>query len=210
MRPENQSGEQTRSFIEQARRAQIVRAAVETIAELGFAKSSFVRIAGRAGISPGLISYHFAGKDELIAQVAADIGAAMNEAIEERAAGARSYLDALRAMIRGLVLFCAEHRTEMYALREIAENAPASGGAAVDRNVSVDQLAGLLREGQEHGEFRAFDPHLMAVTLNAALEAAPRELYSRPETDAGRYAEELAETFALAVRRTGRGRRRHG
>jgi len=202
VQPGNQSGEQTRSFIERARRAQIVRAAVETIAELGFAKASFVRIAGRAGISPGLISYHFAGKDELIAQVAADIERAMNEAIEERAAGARSYLDALRAMISGLVLFCAEHRTEMYALREIASN-----GGPGDRDTSVEAIAGMLREGQEHGEFREFDPHLMAVTLNAALEAAPRELYSRPETDADRYAEELAETFALAVRRPGRGRR---
>lgn len=203
MQPGNQSGTQTRSFIEQARRAQIVHAAVETIAELGFARASFVRIAGRAKISPGLISYHFAGKDELIAQVVADIDTAMNQAIEERAAGAATYLDAMRAMITSLVHFCAEHRTEMYALREISAN-----GGPVDRDTSIAQLAGMLREGQECGEFREFDPHLMAVTLNAALEAAPRELYSRPDTDVDRYADELAETFVLAVRSTGRGRRR--
>lgn len=206
MRPGNQSGDQTRSFIEQARRAQIVAAAVETIAELGFAKASFVRIAGRAGISPGLISYHFANKDELIAQVAADVQAGMTAAVEERTAGAESYPAALRGLITGMVLFSAEHRTEMYALREIATNTP-----LVDRDDSVADLAGMFREGQEHGEFRDFDPHLMAVTVNAALEAAPRELYSRPETDARTYADELAETFALAVRRTGRlWRRRDG
>lgn len=205
MRPGNQTGDQTRSFIEQARRAQIVRAAVETIAELGFARSSFVRIAGRAGISPGLISYHFAGKDELIAEVVAHVTGAMTAAIEERTAGTETYTDALRALITGIVHYSAEHRTEMYALREIAAN-----GGPLDRDNDIAELAGMLRAGQEAGEFRDFTPHLMAVTLNAALEAAPRELYSHRETDAGTYAEELAETFVLAVCRPARPTRTEG
>ncbi|GAB3437970.1 TetR family transcriptional regulator [Actinophytocola sediminis] len=178
-----------------------MHAATETIAELGFAKASLVRIAGRAKISPGLISYHFAGKDELIAQVVTDVVAAMNAEIERRSAGAESYLDALRAIITGFVHFCAEHRTRMYALREIAANGGPVAGAD-----TADQLTELLRAGQAEAEFRDFDPHLMAVTLNAALQAVPAELYSRAETDAGRYADELAETFVLAVTR----RRRRG
>jgi AcrR family transcriptional regulator len=47
------------TFVEAARRDQIVRAAIETIAEEGYARASFVRIAQRASISPGLITYHF-------------------------------------------------------------------------------------------------------------------------------------------------------
>ena len=59
-----------RSFIEQSRRAQIVDAAISTIAEVGYAKASFARIAERAGLSStGLISYHFANRAELIAEV---------------------------------------------------------------------------------------------------------------------------------------------
>ena len=51
-----------RSFTEGARRAQIVQAAIETIAEAGFRHATFARIAERAGLSStGLISYHFAG-----------------------------------------------------------------------------------------------------------------------------------------------------
>jgi TetR/AcrR family transcriptional regulator, fatty acid metabolism regulator protein len=70
-----QPGEVTseRTFIETARRAQIVAAAIDTIAEAGYAHMSFARIAGRAGISRGLISYHFAGKDDLIKQVVHDV-----------------------------------------------------------------------------------------------------------------------------------------
>ena len=50
-------------FTEHARRAQIVGAAVETIADLGYGQASFAQIARRAGpSSTGLISYHFAHK----------------------------------------------------------------------------------------------------------------------------------------------------
>jgi TetR/AcrR family transcriptional regulator, fatty acid metabolism regulator protein len=42
---------------------------VPTIAEAGYAGASFARIAGNLGISRGLISYHFTGKDDLIKQV---------------------------------------------------------------------------------------------------------------------------------------------
>lgn len=173
-----------------------MHAAIETIAELGFARATLVRIAGRAEISPGLISYHFAGKDELIAQVVADTVARAGEAIERRADATDDYLAALRAVITGFVHFCAENRTRMYALREIAANGGPVAGAT-----NVDEFVELLTEGQREGEFREFDPHLMAVTLDAALQAVPAQLYTRDDLDAGHYADELAETFVLAVRR---------
>jgi AcrR family transcriptional regulator len=55
------------TITERARRAQIVTAAIGTIAELDYAGASFKQIAARAGLSStGLISYHFAGKQELV------------------------------------------------------------------------------------------------------------------------------------------------
>lgn len=77
--------------------AQIVTAAIEVIAELGFARASFAQIARRAGLSgTELISYHLAGK--------------------ERAASAA---DALAAYIAGNAEFVAAHRAEMRAMLEI-------------------------------------------------------------------------------------------
>ena len=61
-------GQKPRSFIEEARRAQIISSAIEVIAELGFARASLAQIARHAGISKGVISYHFAGGEVLIAQ----------------------------------------------------------------------------------------------------------------------------------------------
>jgi hypothetical protein len=56
-----------RSLTATARRAQIIAATIETIAELGYGQASFGRIAERAGLSSTrLISYHFADKQELL------------------------------------------------------------------------------------------------------------------------------------------------
>src|ERR1041384_2880891 len=60
----------TRTFTQNARRAQIVQAAIETLAESGYAKASFTRISQQAQLSStGMISYHFSGKPELFAEV---------------------------------------------------------------------------------------------------------------------------------------------
>ncbi|MGA9830159.1 MAG: TetR family transcriptional regulator, partial [Trebonia sp.] len=57
MRSETNPGGQrkARTFIETARRAQIMAAAIDTIAELGFGQASLARIAERAGTSKGVI-----------------------------------------------------------------------------------------------------------------------------------------------------------
>ncbi|MBB5909238.1 TetR/AcrR family transcriptional regulator [Actinoalloteichus hymeniacidonis] len=204
------SDQKSRTFIEQARREQILRAATETIAEVGLAKASLARIAAHAGISAALISYHFDGRDDLINQVAAQVDTEIEQALEQRMANAASYVDALRGLITGFVHYTAKHRTQMYALYAIASSARARTGTSNrhDREAIAASLSGLLIEGQQHREFRDFSVPVMAATLASVLESVPRELYSKPELDVDTYAEELAEIFAIAVRRTGRGRRR--
>ena len=73
-----------RTFIEKARRQQIVAAAIDTIAEVGFGQASLARIAERIGISKGVISYHFEGKDDLMRQVAIEIVEAARDYIVPR------------------------------------------------------------------------------------------------------------------------------
>lgn len=215
MQSRNESGAQgSRSFIETARRAQIVRAAIETIADVGYAKASFARIAERAAISPGLISYHFSARVELIQQVVLDVTGSMDRTLAERAEGQPTYVGALRELIVGFVYFCADHPTEIVALGQVLSASSADedtrGLASTQRETSLAELEQMLRDGQEAGEFRAFPTRPMAVTLLAAMEAVPVELYGRPDTDVAVYAAELATTFELAVRRSRRGRKSHG
>lgn len=88
----------------------IVVAAVEAFAELGFEAASTRDIAGRAGVSQGLLTYHFTSKDALW-RAAADriftsLGQELGAALD--AAGA-SPSDRAREAIRVYVRFAAAH-----------------------------------------------------------------------------------------------------
>jgi AcrR family transcriptional regulator len=211
MQPENESGGQAktgshgRSFIEQARRAQIITATIGTIAEIGYAKASFVQIARRAGISPGLITYHFAKREELMKQVMLTVHDSMDQSLTARSENADGYAAALRALIEGFVHYCAEHPAELIAISQIAaaaRDAEAARTWSEEQHAStLTELENMFREGQDCGELREFSPRVMAVSVIAAMEATPAELMARPDTDVAQYAKELADLFELAVRR---------
>jgi len=63
------NGQDARSFVETARRQQIVECAIDAIAEVGYGRASLAEVARRAGVSKSLLLYHFAGKDELVDEV---------------------------------------------------------------------------------------------------------------------------------------------
>ena len=54
----------------------------------------------------------------------------------------------------------------------------------------------FFRAGQAEGEFRAFDPQVMAVSLRAAIDAVA----TMPDVDHAAYARELVELFDRATR----------
>lgn len=135
-----------RTFIETARRAQIAAVAIDTFAGLGCAGASFARIAERLGISRGLISYHFAGKDDLMRQVVHE------------------------AAVRNAV-------------------------SALEHVLSGSQVAGQFRPD--------FDPHVMAIAIRAAIEAASPLLASGSRLDIDSHSRELVAIFDLAARPRG-------
>ncbi|HTT52056.1 MAG TPA: TetR family transcriptional regulator [Streptosporangiaceae bacterium] len=191
-----------RSFTEGARRAQIVQAAIETIAEAGYQGATFARIARHAGLSStGLISYHFAGRDELIGEVVAKVIADIGAFMAQRMAGATGPAAALRAYIEGNAEFTAAHRADMKALLEIFLNGGLHYGAA-DEQAALSPLEEILRAGQRTGEFRGFDPTVMATLIQRAVDGLPFLLAARPGLDVTAYAAEVVTTFELATRAT--------
>jgi AcrR family transcriptional regulator len=195
----------TRTLASTARRAQIVAATVEVIAEEGFAQTSFARIAERAGLSSTrLISYHFAGKAELIEAVVGEVIGTMGEYVggridlaEQTAPGSATAI--LRAYIEGNVAFIASHRTQMQALLRVVVS---SGMPATDSpQATATPLEGLLRHGQSTGEFRPFDAATVASAIQRAIEALPFLLSAQPDLDCDLYAAELVELYLRGVRK---------
>jgi AcrR family transcriptional regulator len=191
----------TRTVTETARRAQIVAAAIETIADLGYRQASFAQIARRAGLSStGLISYHFTDKSDLMAQVAAETAASMGQHMSERMAHCSSAADALKTYIHASVEFVADHRRQVKALLEIFMN----GGIRYDGNtelVVLSPVEQILRSGQAVGEFRDFDARVMAAVVQRSVDGLPFLLETYADINLDAYAAELATTFALATRR---------
>ena len=52
--------------LEEDRRGQLIEVAIDSLAELGFVGSTLAQIAGRAGVSAGLIAHYFGDKDGLL------------------------------------------------------------------------------------------------------------------------------------------------
>lgn len=195
----------TRTFTETARRAQIVAAAIDTIAELGYGQASLARIAETAGTSKGVIIYHFGGKDELMRELVAEVVARgvayMEPQIDAEPTGAGK----LRAYIESNLAFMGENRNHMVAIFEIALNARAADGSRLYdvsvQDAGVAALEQLLAYFQGTGEFRAgFDPHVMAMVIRAAINAVPAQLARDPALDVAHHAREIADLFHIATR----------
>ncbi|MCO5998101.1 TetR/AcrR family transcriptional regulator [Actinoallomurus rhizosphaericola] len=188
----------TRQAATAARKEQIIRAAIALLAERGYQATTFEAICREAGLSSKrLITYHFSGKDELLAavadQVVADAEAYMRPALDA-ATGAR---DLLAALIRANVAFIADHTPQVRALQQIFLNG-GLGDWQRHHIDSVNRLAGLFADGQRTGAFRSFDPQVMAAALRASIDSVSPLLSAG--LPPGRCADELVEIFDRSTR----------
>ncbi|MEV5161085.1 TetR family transcriptional regulator [Streptomyces sp. NPDC053728] len=189
-----------RTFTQDARRAQIVEATIETLAEIGYTRTSFTAICRHANLSStGLISYHFAGKPQLLREVTRTIVEKAGPLRACRVAQETTYRGKLAAYISSHFDFMAAFPAHARALTEIAElvrEGPAPGLDDVARSaLSVEGLVVLLEEGCRAGEFRVSDPAVLALAVHGAIDNVVRhhELFAVADLD--RLARELTAIF---------------
>jgi AcrR family transcriptional regulator len=192
-------------IIEEARRRQIIDAAVETVANLGYAQASLSRIAQHAQISKSVISYHFAGKDDLLEQVVTQIYDDSWTFIEARLEAEDTASGKLRAYIRCNLDYLSAHRSRALAVGDIVRSHRAPDGtprfaATTDESV-VDLLTEILRQGLADGEFRDLDPRVVAVTVGQALIGVLGLWVMDPAVDLAACTTELITLFDRATRK---------
>jgi TetR/AcrR family transcriptional regulator, fatty acid metabolism regulator protein len=195
-----------RTFTEQQRRTQLVAAAIEVIAERGYVNASLSAVAERAGTSKGVLLYHFAGKDDLVSAVVADVTATAREMLGPRIRDAGGPRERLQAYISERIGFLATHATAMRALLDIAISGRTPEGGQVHSEVgpelAVTDIEALLAAGQAEGDFRDFALRPMALSISQAIDGVLLQLASRPDLDLALWAREIATTFDTATRRT--------
>lgn len=200
-------GKRPGTLTQEVRRQRIVDAAIDCLAREGWHNTTLAVIAAQAGISRGLISYHFAGRDDLYGAVLESVvetvfgagSVAMQQGIDE-AATARGKL---QAYIEGNLRFIGAHRREMAALGQVMPNLRRpDGGPRFDADAEEPVLAGtalLFEYGLSTGEFRSVDARSAAYTLRRCIDGAALKIVADPEFDIEAYARELTALFLQGV-----------
>ena len=199
------------TLIEEVRRRQIVDAAIETIALRGFSKTTLNDIAKQAGVSTGVITYHFKNKDDLIEQSIKKLLEAPNSYVVARVDAQSTHPERLRAYILANIEFMRDHRSQsvalIYSFGSIGHPTGGSGqtagsGSEQERHrVMARQharirkyLTKILKAGQEAGEFGAFHADTIAQILFAALEGIILQwVFDEEAIDLGLFADELIQ-----------------
>jgi AcrR family transcriptional regulator len=196
------------SFIEKARRAQIVECAIETIAELGYAQASLGQIAKRANISKGVISYHFANKEELLEQIPIEYYLAWQAYVAPRIEAQASPKEMLRVYIESNLAFIDENRQHVIAVIETVSNMRTADGKlqfAEDHDEAILlPIENILTLGMQEGIFREFtrsSARVMALTIRHAIDGFTLELVRKPYLDVQEYARELVAIFDKSTKK---------
>jgi AcrR family transcriptional regulator len=181
---------------QKARREDIVAAAITVINRDGYAAASVDKIARDAGTTKSTVLYHFKTKD------------AINEALlsslfEDGAAYMAAYIVAaetrpekLRAYVTSNLRYIADHAAHVSAVHRILQNTE----LRPDIDDPVAWLTRLLAEGRQSGEFGAFDPRVVALSIRAVIDGAAFHFTAHPGLDFDLYICEATQLFDKATR----------
>ncbi|PEI81475.1 TetR/AcrR family transcriptional regulator [Bacillus toyonensis] len=203
MSTKNKPNKQTEmSFIEKARRAQIVECAIDTLAEVGYAQASLGQIAKRAKISKGVISYYFTNKEELLEQVIIDYYIACQFFSYPQIEAQNTPEGMLQTYIESNLKFIDKHRNHVFAVIEIVSNERTDEGKlrfAADHDETIFlPIKNILRLGMREGVFREFSEtalRVMALTIRHAIDGFSLELMRNPDLNVNDYTKELITIF---------------
>lgn len=201
------------SFIAEARRAQIIAAAITTLDDLGYVQSSLAQIAKRAEISTALISYHFADKEDLMNQVLVHLLEESTSYILERTRQHSSPAERLNAFIIASLAYQGTHRAQNTALLEIIFNARTADNIPYykldddEEESLVAELRQILREGQRQGLFGEFNIPVMSSMIQGAIGEYMLSSGVSRSVDLETYSSELVKIISKAVLITGNSNR---
>jgi AcrR family transcriptional regulator len=194
------------TFTQRKRRDQLVGCMIEAIADLGFARASIGEVARRAGVSKGVVTYHFAAKEDLIRAAITGVIASMEEYLTPRLLAAeptRFPERFIAAYISAWAGYYRSHTAQVLALARIfiafRDESGSPSPAFEARAGEVAAIEAVLRAGQDMGRFGSFNPHVMASVIKVAVEDLLAQFVSDPGLDIEGYAAQLTTLFERAT-----------
>ena len=147
-----------------------------------------------------MISYHFAGKDDLFAACVAEIEQETGAAMAPHLQVARGPVERLRAYIEADVALVAEHGAAVRALIDLLKHGVAHSPGVDGRQELFEHH---FQEGQAVGAFRSFDTATVAAAIIAGLDVTVWRAAHAAEppdpTELARLGRELADLYVRAT-----------
>jgi AcrR family transcriptional regulator len=170
------AGMSPRRKLSDARRRQILKAAVQVIAEKGLCDTGIKDVADQAGTSPALVIYYFGKKDILLAEALAFADEQFYAQTADAVAEMTSARDRLVELVRcSCSVGEAEDDFDEWALwLDLWARAPRDPDVARDR-AAMDRrwrttIGEIVRQGQAAGEFAPVDADAFALRLAALID----------------------------------------
>jgi AcrR family transcriptional regulator len=153
-------------------RDRIAQAAAEVIATKGFAQSTVREIADAAGMHVPTLYTHIASKDDLLELVYTWSMDRILVDVDDATANCLTIRDKVRAMIKSMLARANENKRRVGVLnRELRSLPHAARERVLARYRTIlSQMAGVIAEGIETGEFRKVDPMIVANIIDAACD----------------------------------------
>jgi AcrR family transcriptional regulator len=170
------AGMSPRRKLSDARRRQILKAAVQVIADKGLCDTGIKDVADQAGTSPALVIYYFGKKDILLAEALAFAEERFYAQTADAVAEMSSARDRLVELVRcSCSVGEAEDDFDEWVLwLDLWARAPRDPDVARDR-LAMDRrwrttIGEIVREGQARGEFAPVDVDAFALRLAALID----------------------------------------
>ena len=182
---------QPRKLSRAARRVQLIEATIEVLAEQGFARTTLTDVARKAGLSHGLVNFHFQTKDALLADTLGYLSEEYREnwvsALSKAGANPALQLDALiRADFEPVI--CSPARVSAWlSFWGEAQSRPLYQDKCGDNDRfyigKLEEIcADLLKQGQYAGHAVRIARVLRVTTEGVWMDlVATRDPYSRDE-----------------------------
>jgi len=196
-----------RPDVTEARKGQILQAAITVFSRLGLDQARMDDIVAEAGLSKGAIYWYFKSKDEIIAAILESV---FNREIVEL----KGLLEADGPVYARLLGFVRHTAAEIKAMTHLSPilyefYALAFRDKAVRKALQVDlrrylKLAGpLIQQGVERGEFRPIEAGVAANGLAAIIEGTMLLwVFDRAAFDVEQQVETAASIFLDGLRKT--------
>ena len=177
--------EKDRTFIEQARRHQILDAALDLFAKKGYNHTSLSDIAETLDVSKGVISYHFEGKGELGAEAVRHMLRRYGEFVRVRLEAKTS----LRDKLLELPAACIDFVQQNPSVYVVYLDTVGSFGTAADRQRFMawadagmrGLICDMLQQAQERKEIPRFPVRPVADVLQAAVDGLTEQASVAPQ-----------------------------